>query len=284
MFRTYIRHLAGVLVALLVLALLPQAAEAGLMANLWVTAGDTPIEGSASKKGRAGGIDCHAVDQTILMPKSGAGGPVLAPLTCVKPLDQATPLLMKAMLEQQSLVVKLKFYAIHPSSQEIELLTITLEDARVISQRLVLDHIRDVQNDQRDAQEEVSFTYRTITWTYHLSPVPVSYTYTATGEPETTVPPATIALNGEAWDGNVYLRWQAATPPAGRKLLGYHVYRSDMQDGLFDRANRVTVTPLNTERYTDMSVDAGTYFYGVQAIWDDGSIGAVTEPMLVEVQ
>lgn len=104
--------------------------------------------------------------------------------------------------------------------------------------------------------------------------------------PRDTFAPATPEnLTATATVGNgptvshVDLSWAISSEA---DLLGYNVYRSEMQDEI---GSRINSTPLITPAYRDDSVTPGTrYFYRVTAIDRAGNESSPSNPIMVNLQ
>ncbi len=279
MHKPRIHPLVGLLIALLLVTCMPQRAEAAIPVYMWITVKGVPLEGGTDIAGRERSIECQFLDQQILAPV-GLSKPEFLPLTCIKPVDDATPRLVKALVEQESLEATIVFYLIDSTGTETPYLTITLRNAHITKYRLVIDDTKDPANERKVHREEITLAYDSITYAFSLQGRSFSYTTGPSPAPPTADPALeAIGLDGEAWDGNAVLAWHAVTPPADRKLRGYNVFRSQAKGDLFNPANQINDLPLASTKYMDTSATPGLYYYGVQAIWSDGSLGAQSEAL-----
>ena len=128
------------------------------------------IEGYCTATGHEAEIQCHALDQTILIPwNSKTGQPAgirnHGPLKITKAFDKASPLLYKAMIEGERLtLVTLKFYRILPTGGQENYFSITLTDATIVEVRPhMLNHF-DPELARYDNMEDISFAYAQIEW------------------------------------------------------------------------------------------------------------------------
>ncbi|MCX7013277.1 MAG: type VI secretion system tube protein TssD [Candidatus Sumerlaeota bacterium] len=129
------------------------------------------IPGSSEKDGRVGTIDVFAVDHELATPiDAGTGLPSGArqhhPLTILKQIDKASPLLYQVLVTGQDLgAVVLDFYRIDPDTrQEVKYYTITLGHARLIGVKLMMPTSFDPAYETYQHMEEVRFTYQSIEW------------------------------------------------------------------------------------------------------------------------
>lgn len=127
--------------------------------------------GSSEKEGREGTSDVFAVDHELVRPIDPQTGQLLGvrqhkPLTVLKVIDKATPGLNKALITSQNLAeVVLDFYRIDPATRaEVKYYTITLKDARVIGDKVMMPTSFDPAYESYRHMEEVRFVYGTIEW------------------------------------------------------------------------------------------------------------------------
>jgi type VI secretion system secreted protein Hcp len=128
------------------------------------------IKGSVTQKGLEGAIEVIAVSHEISVPTSVPGGKQVtgrrqhAPLVITKELDRSTPLLYKVMTTAERLSqVELTVYGPSEKGMSKPLYTVRLTDATI-------SKIRAVTRGEGDAAREVSevsFTYKTIEWTWN---------------------------------------------------------------------------------------------------------------------
>jgi type VI secretion system secreted protein Hcp len=123
-------------------------------------------------EGPNGTIETLAFQHEIVSPRDAASGLPTGrrqhkPLTIVKPIDKATPLLHKLLTQNENAQVVIDFFRKNPQTGVQEkYYTITLTDATVSSIRDWKPNTRDLSADRAGDLQEVSFTYRRITWTY----------------------------------------------------------------------------------------------------------------------
>jgi type VI secretion system secreted protein Hcp len=90
----------------------PAAALAAQPVYLFLKANDVDIQGEPSvvSLGRANSIECVGFHVAL----QAGSAPAATVLTCKKRIDKASPLLVKALAEQQSLVFTFRFYRPNP--------------------------------------------------------------------------------------------------------------------------------------------------------------------------
>jgi type VI secretion system secreted protein Hcp len=85
----------------------------------------------------------------------------------VKFFDKSSPLLYQALCTGEHFSdVTLKWYRIDATGQEEHYFTTMLEDAIIVSMRPYMPDALDPEKESYGHMEEVSFTYRRITWTF----------------------------------------------------------------------------------------------------------------------
>ncbi|WP_437669446.1 type VI secretion system tube protein TssD [Sorangium sp. So ce131] len=142
------------------------------------------IKGSVTQAGRKDKIGVVAVNHTIVSPRDPATGMPSGkrqhkPLTITKELDKSTPLLLQALVTNETISEwELQFITTAISAQtgvgaEKNHYTIKLVNATIASIDFIMDHTRknaDVAAGglatQQQETERVSFTYQKIIWTW----------------------------------------------------------------------------------------------------------------------
>ncbi|MFQ6126065.1 MAG: Hcp family type VI secretion system effector [Candidatus Heimdallarchaeota archaeon] len=138
------------------------------------------IDGGCMKAGHEGEIELLQFSHNIYIPRpsetiepSTFGKRVHQPITVVKTIDKASPLLYQACTQGEHLVkAEIKWYRIDPYGAEEPYFTIILEDAIIVSIQAYATPaymwMDDTGTEITEAipMEEVSFTYSKITWIY----------------------------------------------------------------------------------------------------------------------
>ena len=83
-------------------------------------------------------------------------------VTLVKPLDKSSPLLAKAITDNESLSCEFDFYRTDKSGCMECYYRLKLTDARIAELDLHIPH--SVSQNGKEAQERVSFSYKSISW------------------------------------------------------------------------------------------------------------------------
>ena len=90
------------------------------------------------------------------------------PIVIRKRIDKSTPLLAKALVENQQVEGQFKFYRPNPTGDGTteQFFTVAIKGGRVYSQKLLILNTLDPQQSAEPPLEEVGFVFHTITWTY----------------------------------------------------------------------------------------------------------------------
>ena len=98
--------------------------------------------------------------------------------------------------------------------------------------------------------------------------------YENTTVPDTTAPEAPTALETEAAEDSIFVRWDAST---STDVVGYNVYRSLTTGVTASAGNKLNVAPLNVVEFEDIIVDGETtYYYVVTAVDGAGNESVVS--------
>jgi type VI secretion system secreted protein Hcp len=105
-------------------------------------------------------------------PQSGqpSGQRVHKPMTITKVFDKSSPLLYTALTSGERLTkCVLKFYRTSPDGQQEHYFTIELEDAIIVDIKSYMPNCQDPAQSHFTHLEDVSFTYRKITWSHEVA-------------------------------------------------------------------------------------------------------------------
>ncbi len=105
-------------------------------------------------------------------PQSGqpSGQRVHQPLTVSKIFDKSSPLWKNALCTGENLTkVEIKWYRTSAAGTQEHYYTITLDDAIVVDIQDSMPHCQDPANASYTHLEDISFSYRRITWTHEAS-------------------------------------------------------------------------------------------------------------------
>jgi type VI secretion system secreted protein Hcp len=130
------------------------------------------IRGSVTQKGREGKIMIVAVNHEIVCPRDPASGVptgkrVHKPLILTKELDRSSPLLYNVLTHNENLKsLDLQFWQPSPTGAERQHFSIKLTNANISGIQFKLGNTRSPKLARYAEQEEISFTYQKIEWTW----------------------------------------------------------------------------------------------------------------------
>lgn len=130
------------------------------------------IKGDCQMKGREDSIEVQAFNHEIRTPRDPQSGlptgkRIHNALSIVKVIDKSSPLLYRALVTgEQMKEVVIKWYRQNPQGKEEHYFTHKLENAMIVSMRPWKVNCLDDKTLHYKDMEELSFTYRKITWTF----------------------------------------------------------------------------------------------------------------------
>ena len=130
------------------------------------------IRGGVTQKGRENSILVHSFSNEIVSardPVSGLpnGKRQHQPVRILKEIDQSTPPLWNALVNNETLVTwVLKFWAAAANGIETQIYTITLTNANIASIREYMVDNEDPGKAEVPLLDEISFTYQKIEWVW----------------------------------------------------------------------------------------------------------------------
>jgi type VI secretion system secreted protein Hcp len=130
--------------------------------------------GNIYQEGHEDEILVEAFNHVVTVPtdvQSGqpTGQRVHKPLTVTKVFDKASPLLYTALTTGEKLnTVELKWFRTNPEGKQEHYFTIKLEDAIITNINARMPNCQDPAQAHFTHLEDVSFTYRKITWTHEV--------------------------------------------------------------------------------------------------------------------
>lgn len=144
--------------------------------HLFLKANGGDIKGNSSQTslGRADSIECLSFVQKTNTAREAASGIATGrrsyePLTIVKRIDKATPLIAKALTKNEKIDGVFKFFRPNPTGDGTteQFYTVEIKNGRVAHQRQnVLVQAADSRLADEAPVEEIGFTFHTIKWTY----------------------------------------------------------------------------------------------------------------------
>ncbi len=130
------------------------------------------IKGSVKQAGREDSIMVIGYSHEIDSPRDATSGLPTGkrqhkPLIVIKEIDKSTPLLMRALIQNENLTdVELWFWEPSRSGKENLYYTIVLQNARIVNIQQEMLNNRYPENIRHKEREHISFVYQKIIWTY----------------------------------------------------------------------------------------------------------------------
>lgn len=157
----------------LALSLATGPVHAGLNAYMLATGEQQgQIKGSVTQAGKVDQMQVLQSSHEIVSPRDPASGIPTGkrqhkPFTITKPIDKATPLLLKALVTNETLTqVVINYWRPGPGGTEQLAFSVTLTGARIVNHVIKQLPTYDPANVPVPELEEVQFVYDKITWTW----------------------------------------------------------------------------------------------------------------------
>ena len=142
--------------------------------HLYLKANGQDIKGSSTQEslGRKDSIECVYYEQAVKTAREAGSGMATGrrqyePLLIRKRIDKASPLIAKALVENQAIDAKFKFYRPNPNGDGTteQFYTVEIKQGRIASQKqIVPDNIVPASSTEPPL-EEITFVFHTISWT-----------------------------------------------------------------------------------------------------------------------
>jgi len=143
--------------------------------HLYLTANGVAIQGESSQTslGRENSIECLSFDQRCATGRDAASGMPTGrrqyePVAFRKRIDKASPLIAKALVENQVIDAVFKFFRPNPSGDGTtqQFFTISIKQGRIASVRTYLPFTLDPGSANQPPQDEVTMVFQSISWSY----------------------------------------------------------------------------------------------------------------------
>lgn len=143
--------------------------------HLFLKAGDTDIKGDSSQTslGREDSIECTSFESIVKAKRDAASGMatgrrVFDPLLIRKRIDKATPLISKAMCNNEKIHGVFRFFRPNPAGDGTteQFFTVEIDEGRIAGQKIVSPDVMRSDEATDFPLEEVTFTFNKITWTH----------------------------------------------------------------------------------------------------------------------
>ncbi len=131
--------------------------------------------GNIWQEGHENEVVVQAFKHNVMIPRDPQSGQPSGqrthrPVTVTKIFDKASPLLYNALCSGELLTtVEIKWYRTAASGTQEHYFTIKLEDAIIVDIQGYMPNCQDPANDTFTHLEDVSFSYRSITWNHEVA-------------------------------------------------------------------------------------------------------------------
>jgi len=134
---------------------------------------DIKGESTQSSLGRENSIECVQYEYGCTSAREAATGMVTGrrqhtPINVVKRIDKASPLLIKALVNNEKIDAEFKFFRPNPKGDGTteQFFTVKIKDGHIASVREFVSNTLDKERVNDPPCEEVKFVFKTISWTY----------------------------------------------------------------------------------------------------------------------
>lgn len=143
--------------------------------HLYLKANGSDIQGESTQTslGRENSIECLYLEHSVATAREGGSGLATGrrqyqPLVFRKRIDKSTPLLAKALCENQVIEGIFKFFRPNPTGDGTteQFYTIQVKKGRLASFKQISPDSFDPASSTQPEMEEVSVVFHTISWTY----------------------------------------------------------------------------------------------------------------------
>jgi type VI secretion system secreted protein Hcp len=143
--------------------------------HLYLKANGSDVQGESTQMslGRENSIECVYFESTVRTAREAGSGMASGrrsyePLVIRKRIDKSTPLIYKALVENQVIDGVFKFFRPNPTGDGTteQFYTIEIKKGRVASFKALVPDCIDPASSSDPPLEEISFVFHTISWTY----------------------------------------------------------------------------------------------------------------------
>jgi type VI secretion system secreted protein Hcp len=143
--------------------------------HLYLKASGADIKGESTQHslGRENSIECLYFEQAVKTAREAGSGMATGrrqyePLLLRKRIDKSSPLIAKALVENQTIIGEFKFFRPNPTGDGTtqHFYSIKIEDGRVSTQKMYVPDTIVPATSTEPPLEEVSFVFHTISWTF----------------------------------------------------------------------------------------------------------------------
>lgn len=143
--------------------------------HLYLKANGTDIQGESSQHslGRENSIECTYYEQAVKTAREAGSGMATGrrqyePLNIRKRIDKASPLIAKALVENQVIEGEFKFFRPNPDGDGTteHFYTVKVKQGRIASQKQIVPDTIVPASSTEPPMEEVAFVFHTISWRF----------------------------------------------------------------------------------------------------------------------
>ncbi len=143
--------------------------------HLFLKANGRDIAGESTQTSldREGSIECVFYKQAVVTAREAGSGMATGrrqyePLVIRKRIDKSSPLLLKALVENEKIDAVFKFFRPRPNGDGTteQFYTVEIKDGRVASMSQYVNDVIVPATSTDPALEEVTFVFHTISWSY----------------------------------------------------------------------------------------------------------------------
>jgi len=135
--------------------------------------GDIQGESTQTSLGRDKSIECLSFEHEVNTARETASGMATGrrtyvPIKIRKRIDRSSPLICQALVNNEEISGKFMFFrpSHHGDGTTHQFYTVEISQGRIASVRQFIDDSTSDEHAHRDPEEEVTFTFHKITWTY----------------------------------------------------------------------------------------------------------------------
>ncbi len=143
--------------------------------HLFLKANGADIKGESTQQslGRKDSIECLYYEQRVITAREAGSGMATGrrqyePLLIRKRIDKSSPLLMKALVENQKVEGTFKFFRPNPKGDGTteQFYSVAIQEGRVASMKQIVPDTIVPASSTEPPLEEVTFVFHTIQWTF----------------------------------------------------------------------------------------------------------------------
>ena len=143
--------------------------------HLYLKTNGTAVQGDSTQTslGRENSIECVFFESGVITSREAGSGLATGrrqyqPLLIRKRIDKSTPMIAKALCENQAIEGIFKFFRPNPTGDGTteQFFTVEITKGRIASQRMWIPDAIVPARVSEPPQEEVAFVFHTIKWTY----------------------------------------------------------------------------------------------------------------------